>query len=691
MMQKFATFVVRNRILFLALALLLCIPAAYGVANVAIEYDLLTYLPNSLNSIQGLNILNREFGFSSTANVVVRDCPEWQVQELKQCLEQVEGVSGVFWLSDISDYTIPKEYQQDMVDQFYRGDATILQVAFPTGSSSPETRKAVNEIKGVLTENQDIIGTMVTTLEVQEVSEKEKIPMLLVAVALVIGVLLITMPSVITPFLFLLTLGLSILYNMGLVYFMGGRMSYITSSVVAALQLGVTMDYCIFLLHRFEEETSRGLNLEDAMVKALSRTITAIISSSLTTVAGFIALGLMKVEIGADLGFTMARGVFISVITTIFVLPSLLIVCAPLIKKLRHRPLLPAFSRLGRMVSRFRIPIFILLIMIAIPAWYGQSNLEVSYDMERSFPQSLPSMQALSRFREKYDLADSANLITKGLEPWETLALDQQIRSIPGIRSTSSFFSLVGSGIPDIFVPSAVSDRFYSNDYYNMSITLQEKSNSPVSEAAYEEIRQSVIKPDQEMYLTGQAIIDYDMRQLCKKDLTFIDWISVLAVGLIIALAFRSLSIPVLLVFIIQVAIWINKSFAFYAGNNMYYFSVIALGTIQLGATVDYAILMTTRFQEERLNYPPRVAITRATNECASSIFTSALTLCAAMIGIGLMNSLTLVKELAMLLARGSIISMLAVSILLPAALLLLDPVFSITSLKWPSRKNPKA
>ena len=690
-MQRLAAFIVRNRILFLVIALLLCIPAAFGMVNVEIEYDLLTYLPDSLNSIQGLDILNREFGFSSTANIVVRDCPEWQVEELKQRLQQVDGVSSVFWLSDISDYTIPKEYQRDTVDQFYRGDATILQVAFPTGSSSPATRKAVGEIKNILSENQDIIGTMVTTLEIQEVSEKEKAPMLIVAIVLVIAVLLITLPSVVTPFLFLLTLGLSILYNQGLVYFIGGRMSYVTSSVVAALQLGVTMDYCIFLLHRFEEEAGQGLNLEEAMVKALSRTIAAILSSSLTTIAGFIALGLMKVEIGADLGFTMARGVLISVITTIFVLPSLLIVCAPLIKKLRHRPLIPAFSRLGRIVSRFHVPLFIILILIAIPAWYGQNNLDVSYDMERSFPQSLPSMQALNRFRQKYDLADSANLITKGLEPWETLELDQKIRSIPGIRGTSSFFSLVGSGIPDQFVPSAVSDRFYSNDYYNMSITLQEKSNSPISEAAYEEIRKSVINPDREMYLTGQAIIDYDMRELCKKDLTFVDWISIIAVGLIIAVSFRSLSIPVLLVFIIQVAIWINKSIAFYSGNTMYYFSVIALGTIQLGATVDYAILMTTRFQEERLNYPPRVAIARAATECAGSIFTSALTLCAATIGIGLMNSLTLVKELAMLLARGSIISMLAVSILLPAALLLLDRIFSVTSLKWPSRNKPNA
>lgn len=690
-MQKLAAFIVRNRILFLVLAVLLCIPAIYGMINLEIEYDLLTYLPDSLNSVQGLDILNREFGFSSTGNIVVRDCPEWKVQELKQRIEQVDGVSSVFWLSDITDYTIPKEYQRDTVDQFYRGNATILQVAFSAGSSSPKTRDAVREIKSLLSENQDIIGTMVITLEIQEVSESERTPMLIVAVALVIAVLLLTLPSVITPFLFIITLGLSILYNQGLAYFIGGRMSYVTSSVVAALQLGVTMDYCIFLLHRFEEETTHGLSLEEAMTKALGRTIAAILSSSLTTIAGFIALGLMKVEIGADLGFTMARGVLISVLTTIFILPSLLIVCAPLIKKLRHRPLIPAFSRLGRMVSRFNVPIFVLLVLIAIPAWYGQNNLAVSYDMEQSFPQSLPAMKALNRFREEYGLADSANLVTKGLEPWETLELEQKVRNIPGIQATSSIYSLVGSGIPDQFVPSAVSKRYYSNGYYNLNITLTEKSNSPISEAAYEEIRKSILKPDKEMYLTGQSIIDYDLRQLCKKDLTFIDWISIIAVGLIIAFTFRSLTIPVLLVFIIQVAIWINKSIAFYSGNNMYYFSVIALGTIQLGATVDYAILMTTRFQEERLNYPPRVAIARAANECAGSIFTSALTLCAATIGIGLMNSLTLVKELAILLARGSIISMLAVSILLPAALLLLDPIFSVTSLKWPSRNKPTA
>lgn len=684
-MQRIAAFIIHHRILVLILTAVLLLPMGYGLLHLEVEYDLLNYLPDDLGSVEGLRVLNKHFGFSSVAMVVVKSCPDWQVLQLKSEIESVDGVSSVYWLSDVADFSIPRTYQQQLVDQFYRKDATLLQVQFKEGGSSKRTQEAIRKIHSRLTGNQQLVGTVVTSAEMEEQSRREKTPMLLVSLLFITVVLFLTLPSFVTPLIFLITLGISVVFNLGLAHFMGGRISYITNSVAAALQLGVTMDYCIFLLHRFEEEQALRPNAEEAMIHAVKRTTVAILASSLTTVAGFATLGLMKVKIGGDLGFTMARGVVIALVGTVTVLPALIIVSLPLIKRLRHRSLFPSFAPLGRAVSRFHIPLFVIMLLLTVPAFYGKTKLDVSFDLERSFPESLPSMKATKQLREEYGVADTANIITNHLPAWQTMAIEQAVAKIPGIEGASSLYSLVGSGIPEAFIPTAIRDRFSASRYDNIYLTLTRRATDPLSAEAFERIRSVLKQSGYNAYLTGQTVVDYDMKRLSQADMKLIDWLSLLAIGIIVAISFRSIGIPVLLVFVIQVAIWANQSMVFYTGGSLYFFSALALSTIQLGATVDYAILVTSRFKEERSEYPAPVAISRAVAECAGALFTSGLTLCAATIGIYLVSSLNLVKDLAMLLARGAIISMVASTVLLPAALLLLERVIAWTSFRWPS------
>lgn len=684
-MQQIAAFIIKHRVLVLVITAVLLVPMFYGLLKLRVEYDLLTYLPEDLDSVEGLEVLNRDFKVSSVAMVVVKKCPDWQVLQLKGEIQAVNGVSNVYWLSDVADFSIPRSYQKQLADQFYRKDATLLQVQFAAGGTDPRTQQAIGQIRTLLKENQELIGTVVTTAEVEEQSRRERTPMLLVCLLFVAVVLLLTLPSFVTPFLFLLTLGISIVFNLGLAHFMGGRISYITNSVAAALQLGVTMDYCIFLLHRFEEEQALQPTDEEAMIQAVKRTALSILASSLTTVAGFSTLGLMRIRIGADLGLTMARGVFVALIGTITVLPALIMVALPLIKRFRHRPLLPSFAPLGKAVARFHIPLFILLLVVTVPALYGKSNLDMSFNIERSFPESLPSMKATRELREQYEIADTANIITDGLPAWQVMEIERRAAQVPGIAATSSLYSVVGSGVPESFIPTAILDRYSVDRFDNIYLTLERRATDPLSEEAYRRIRDILKQTGAKAYLTGQAVVDYDVKRLSTEDMNRIDWLTLLAIGLIVAVSFRSFGIPILLVFVIQVAIWLNQCIVFFGGGSLYFFSSLALSTIQLGATVDYAILVTSRFKEERSLYSAPEAMARAVGECTGALFTSSLTLCAATISIYFVSSLKLVKDLTMLLARGAIISMAAAAILLPAVLLLLDRVVAWTTYRWPS------
>lgn len=690
-MQHVAAFIIRHRIIVLILAVLITAPALYGLRHLQVEYDLLTYLPQNSDSVRGLNVLNREFGFSSSANVVVKNCPEWKTQQLKEKIQRIEGVSGAFWLSDLADPSVPIEYQRQIASQFYRGDATLIQVMFSQGGSSPVTQEAIKRIRGLLTEGQELVGVVVTTSEIQDQSQKEKPRMLLASLLILTAFLFLTLPSFVTPVLFLATLGASVAWNLGISYFLGQRVSYLTNSVAAALQLGVTMDYCIFLLHRFEEESARRADDEEAMIYAVKSTMVAILASSLTTVAGFATLGLMRVRIGADLGLTMARGVLIALLSTVTILPALIMTFLPLVKRFRHRSLLPSFHLLGKSVARVCVPICLLIIVIAVPAYIGQRRLNVSYDLERSFPESLPSMKALREMRQKYSIADSANIVTSDAPGWKNMQLDGMISSINGVQGTSSYYGAVGAGVPGQFVPDSVRSRYLSGDYYNLYVTLEKPASDPVSRRAFDKIRDALKNFGQKAYLTGQSVIDYDLQTLSQADTKLIDKLTLLAIVLIVAVSFKSLSIPLLLVLVIEVAIWFNQALVCFRGGTLYFFSALALSTIQLGSTVDYAILMTSRFREERAHLPAREAIARAVSESTGAIWTSGLTLFGATMGIYLTSSLTLVKDLSMLLARGAIISAIAASVFLPAALVVLDRFISATTIQWlPSRQTER-
>lgn len=674
LLERVARAIVRGRVVVLLLAVLSAIPALYGMRHVKVEYDLLKYLPRTLSSVKGVDLLNRHFGFSSVASLVIRGCPDWRVQQIKERVEHTRGVSRVFWFSDVADPSVPLAFQRELVDEFYRKDATIMQVQFAE-SISDQTYQAIRSIRDGLEPGQELVGPVVTLADLRGAAEKEKPKLIIMAVISIACILLLTMPSFITPILFLTTLGLSVVLNLGLSYYLGGRISYLTDSFAGALQLGVTMDYCIFLLHRFEEETARHPSVEEAMVQALRKTLVAILASSMTTVAGFATLGFMRIGIGADFGFTLARGVLIAVVATATVLPALILIGMPLIKRFGHRSLLPRFSRLGPITVRLWVPLLIVLLAAAVPAWYGHAHLKTSYDLEQSFSDEMPSMKSLKTLRRQYGVADTANVITRNLPSWTNIALEERIARVPGIQSASSYLSRVGVGVPENFVPTVVRDRYLAGDYYNIDLTLAGRTSDPARGAAFNAIRKMLEPVRPRAYLTGQAVVNKDMERLAREDMNRIDLITPFAIGAIVAVSFMSLSIPVLLVLLILVAIWINQSIVFFTGGSLFFFAAVALSCIQLGSTVDYAILMTSRFREERVTHSAREAVALAVNRCGGALLTSAMTLFAATIGIYLISSLALIKELALLLARGAIISMLAASLLLPAVLIVWDGV----------------
>lgn len=683
-LQLVAAFIIHHRAYVLIMALLLLLPALYGLARLKVEYDLIRYLPQDLESIRGLDVLNRRFGFESSATVVVKNRPEWEVDRLKKEIERIKGVSSVFWLSDVADFSIPRSFQQDLAEPFYRKDATLLVVQFREAGSADATRRALARIQRRLKDGMFLVGSMVATEELRDKSQREKPVILAVSLLSLLIVLTVTLPSFAAPLLFMITLGCSVVWNLGLTCFLKGQISYVTDSFGAALQLGVTMDYCVFLLHRFEEEQGKGLPAEEAMVAAVRRTLVAILASSATTIAGFMALGTMKVRIGADLGYTMARGVLIAVVAAVTVLPCLTLMTQPLIDRLRHRPLVPSFSGIGRVVTRFHIPLFIALLLLAIPAWHGRSRLQVSYDLEQTMSE-VPSVKRLQQLRREYGVTDVANILTRDLPAWRNIALEQQLVEMPGVRRISSYNEIVGTGIPTSFVPPVISHRFLSGGFYNIEVTLAQRAGSPVGGHTLAEMSTQVPRVDGEAYLTGQCVVDYDLRRLSEQDMTRIDRLTPVLIAAIIAISFGSVSVPLLLVLVILVAIWANQSIVFFSGGSVFFFATVALSCIQLGATVDYAILITSRYREERERHSAAEAARRAVAGSAGAVLTSGLTLCAATIGIYLFSSLSLLADLALLLARGAIISMFAAIFLLPAALLVLDRIFPFTSLKWPS------
>ena len=629
--------------------------------------------------------MNKAFGFGGTGILMVKNRTDAEVDQLKQKLEQVEGVEAVNWITDIADLAVPREFlPEELVNQFYSGNSTMMQIQFEEEAASEKTHAAVKEIKKILGPDTYFAGTPPMLSELRQLLENERFIYAASAVALILLLLGLTLPSFLLPFLILFSIGVSILYNLGLAYYLNGSMSYITAAVAGALQLGVTMDFSIFLVHRYEEER-KTKEKDEAMIKAIRHTALAILTSSATAVAGFLAMATMSLGLGEDLGITMARGVILSVLMILTLLPSLILVFDKWIRKYQHRVLIPDFRPLSKFITDRHKLIFIVFLLLFIPALIGFKNVHVVYDIEQLMPKTLPSIQSLEEIKKYFASTDSAFLVMDDeVSDQDRLKIKEQIEKIDGIEKVIGYDTFVDPAIPVEFVPENVKDMFIKDKYHYMIVQMEYGSYDERTTRAIQQINRLTEPYEGHMYLTGQSVLQNDLTTTVRADMKKVDLISVAAVFLIIMFAFRSLALPVLLVGGIELAILFNQGFDFYLGRSMPFIGTFAIGAIQLGSTINYAILLVTRYKEELANYPKLEAMYRAVTASGEAIVSSALALFAAVIGIWLFSDITLLKDLTFMIARGALISLAVILFLLPAVLLTLESITSRLTVGWP-------
>jgi predicted RND superfamily exporter protein len=521
--------------------------------------------------------------------------------------------------------------------------------------------------------------------ELKELAMKEKTWMVWSAIGLLFLVLFFGLPSYVMPILFMATLGLSVVYNLGLNFFIGRKVSYITSAVAAALQLGVTMDFCIFLVHSFQEE-SKSSNPETAMIHSITKTARAIISSALTTAVGFATLSVMRIKLGADLGLTLAFGVVISVVVALTVLPALILKFKDKLDRYQHRSIIPSFEGISPWIVKNRQGLFIVFAFGLVLSYAGYSKVDLSFDISDSFPDSLHSITALKELKPKLGTIDTVYLVSRDVPVWKLQQITEKLEKHPAVSKVSSLDQVLDPAIPEEFAPSVLRDRFTRGGWRNTMLSVTGGGLEPEMVSLVNEGKKLAKEAPGTIYFTGQPVITNDSKAISTKDSNLVDSLSLAAIFLIVALAFASFGVPVVIVAIIQLAIWFNQALVYCSGNPMFFFARMAIGAIQLGATVDYAILMTNTFKEEReAGYGSLEAMQNTINKSCPAILNSGLALFAATCGVYLTSSLKIVKDLAMLLARGALISMTVVCFLLPAVLLAAEGFLKKTSRTWPN------
>lgn len=685
MITGFARVIVRHRVGVLAVAALLVVVGVFGMLNTSINYDMLAYLPADLESVQGFEILTEDFSLGNTAQVMLVGAPEARVAGLADRVADIEGVADVTWVDDLGDLAVPREFwPHEMAESYVAGEATYFQVSFAESANDPLTRSAVNDIRGVMDGEEAYIAG-VEQLELEDVINSDRTRFAIAAVGLVSLVLLLTIPSVIVPLLFVLTIGLAVVYNLGMSYFIGQEMSYLTGVIVLALQFAVTMDYALFLYHRYEQERANADN-EEAMVTAIATTFKSVAAAALTTTAGFLALMTMRLGFGADMGGTLARGVIITLIATLTILPALLLVFDKPIRRFAHRTHMPDFARLGGWLARRAVPVTVVFALLFIPAVWSYSNLELSYDLNRALPEDLPALQATDRLAEEFGRAQSFFVVAE--DTGRVADLDRLTRAVSGVEGVSeavSFTSVVPPLIPAEFVPDGVRDGFVTNGFtYVVANTPFDFSDERTGEVIAG-LRAVAAEYPGSAYVSGQGVLMSDLEDTSRGDVSRVNWLSIVAIALIVAVFFRSLAVPALLLAAIQLAILANQGISALESAELIFVAALAIGAIQLGATVDYAIVLASRYEEELRRVGDREqAMRTALGGAAPSILVSAATMFAATIGLVFLSSVSTVTDLTMLIARGSVISFASVIFLLPAVLVAAQPLLQRASVGWP-------
>lgn len=682
-MVKVGKKIVKFRVPILILSIILLIPAVWGYVNTRINYDVLTYLPEDIETMQGQEIMTNDFGIGAFSMLMVDGMEDKEIVKLKEKVEKVDGVENVLWYDSLADILVPQSVlPSKLYDEYNTEDGTMMAVFFKDGTSSDETMKAITEIRKITGEQCFLSGMSAIVEDTKELAEKETPLYVLIAVALSALVLAITMESIFVPVLFLLSIGIAIVYNLGTNVFFG-EISYITKALAAVLQLGVTMDYSIFLMHSYQEQQVRyNGDKERAMAHAISQTFSSVIGSSVTTVAGFVALCFMSFTLGKDIGIVMAKGVIFGVLVCVTVLPSMILCCDKLIEKTKHKPLLPDIGRISDKVTKRYVIYVVAFVILLFPAIYGNNHTGVYYNLDESLPKDLPSVIANTKLKEDYNMNTTHMiLVDSSVAGSDVKKMSQEIEKVDGVKWVLGLDNLVGSGVPADMLPESVTGMLKNDKYQLLMVNSTYKVATDKVNKQIEQIDKIMDKYDKGAMLVGEGPLTKDLINITDTDFKRVSAVSIGIVFVIILLLFKSVTIPVILVGVIEFAIFVNMGIPFYTGTKLPFVASIVIGTIQLGATVDYAILMTTRYQRERSRGAGKFdAITTAHKFSAQSIIVSALSFFAATIGVGLYSNIDMISSLCILMARGALISMVVVVLILPSLFMVFDKIIVKTS-----------
>ena len=688
--MRFSKAVVKHRILILIVVLVLMIPSVLGMAGTRINYDMLDYLPEDMETVIGQNELLEDFGKGAFSFIIVEDMPAKDVAALKEKIEQVDHVETVLWYDSIADLSIPMELLPDKIyNEFNTENATMMAVFFDTSTSSDITMDAIREIRQIAGKQCFVSGMSALVTDLKDLCEKEEPIYVGIAVLLACVAMLVFLDSWLVPFVFLASIGMMILLNLGTNYFMG-EISYITKALSAVLQLAVTMDYSIFLWHSYNEQRTRCDDNKAAMAVAIKETLASVVGSSITTVAGFIALCFMSFTMGRDLGIVMAKGVLLGVLGCVTVLPALILVFDKPLQKTKHKSLIPNMGGFAKGVVRI-FPVFIVIFALLIPpAYYGYSktNDEVYYDMGQCLPEDMEYVIANSKLSEDFDIASTHMLLVDANLPAKSVrSMMKEMEQVDGVKYVLGLESVIGSRIPEEILPESITSILKNDKWELLLINSEYKVASDAVNDQISDLNTILKKYDESGMLIGEAPCMKDMIETTSHDFQVVNAISILAIFIIIALVEKSLSLPFILISVIEVAIFINLGLPHYLGQSLPFIAPICISTIQLGATVDYEILMTTRYKAERIRgNGKKDAVWTALSTSIPSIIVSGMGLFAATFGVAIYSDIDIIGSMCMLMARGAIVSMLAVIFILPALLLLCDKIICATT--WGMRKK---
>ena len=684
-MINFGKGVVKLRIPILIVSIILLFPAALGYFHTRVNYDILTYLPKEIDTMKGQDILLDEFGTGAFSMCVVEGMEDQDISKMRKNMEKVDHVKKILWYDSLADLSIPKTMLPDKVQDAFINedkDATLMVIFFDSSMSSDETMDAIEELRSVADKQCYISGMSAVVTDTKNLSDKEVPIYVLIAVILAVIVLSLTMDSALIPVFFLLSIGMAIIYNLGSNVFFG-EISYVTQALAAVLQLGVTMDYSIFLWHSYEENQERFPDdKKRAMAHAISNTLTSVIGSSITTVAGFVALCFMSFTLGLDLGVTMAKGVVFGVICCVTVLPSMILVFDKAIDKTRHKAIIPDLGVISGWVVKHYKAFIVTFIIVLIPALWGYTHYDVYYDLAGTLPGNLDSVIANDKLDETFAM-NSTHIILcdSSLEPKEVNEMMSKIDDVDGVKATLGLDSLVGPTVPREMIPSDIKEVVMDENYQMLMISSEYKVASDEVNDQCDKIEKIMKKYDKNAMLIGEAPCTKDLITITNHDFNVVSTVSIGAIFLIIACVFKSISLPIILVAVIEFAIFINMGIQAFTGTKLPFIAGIVIGTIQLGATVDYAILMTTKYRKARYNgVEKQEAITSALGASMQSVIVSALSFFAATFGVGLYSNVDMIASLCSLMARGAIISMFVVIFILPSMFMIFDKIICKTS-----------